>query len=194
MSRISVILVLLLVLLLVSLIASPAHATLVEVSLPGLHGTYPLDAQTNTRTVTFQLPDPPGAVYDAWFAVSGVTQVGQIECDGNLYAWPTMLFATMEDDSPVKVWYAQELMPEVAGPYSWMARFDATMNATWSFLGDGTASITLLGAPGEYIHICSPASAPPTLTVTSAVLIIDAEFPIRTEPTTWGRVKALYRD
>jgi hypothetical protein len=29
--------------------------------------------------------------------------------------------------------------------------------------------------------------------ITEAVLIIDAEFPVTAEPSTWGKVKALYR-
>jgi hypothetical protein len=58
---------------------------------------------------------------------------------------------------------------------------------------DGAADIHLFGAASGYVGICSETSVPPTLTVTEAVLIIDAEFPLAVQPSTWGSIKALYR-
>jgi hypothetical protein len=57
---------------------------------------------------------------------------------------------------------------------------------------DGQADIKVVGVPSEYPDICYPVSASPTLTVTEAVLIVDAEFPVPVEATTWGRIKALF--
>jgi hypothetical protein len=87
-------------------------------------------------------------------------------------------------------------MPFTAGAFSWTAAFQAVppSGSTWDFLLDGTAEINLWGEPSGFILICSPASPSPTLTVTEAVLIIDGDFPIATETSTWGRIKALYRD
>jgi hypothetical protein len=53
--------------------------------------------------------------------------------------------------------------------------------------------VTFHGGGAGYITICSATSAPPTVTVTEAVLILDAEFPVAIESSTWGRIKALYR-
>jgi hypothetical protein len=181
--------------LFLGLVAASAHATVIAIPLPGLLGTYPVDEQNTTRTVTFQLPDPPTIVRGASLRVSGTTEVGLILCDGKLYPWPTSLTAYMED-TPSHYWFADEGMPFTAGAFSWTAAFQAVppSGSTWDFLLDGTAEINLWGEPSGFILICSPASPSPTLTVTEAVLIIDGDFPIATETSTWGRIKALYRD
>jgi hypothetical protein len=99
------------------------------------------------------------------------------------------------EDTPLHDWYATFMMPYVAGPFAATASFETLYGyeASWNFLRDGTGALTLDGGASGFIMICSPVSPPPTVTVTEAVLIVDAEFPIRTEASTWGRIKALYR-
>ena len=63
----------------------------------------------------------------------------------------------------------------------------------WNFLLDGVATVTFYGGGTPYIAMCPGSSPPPTVTVTEAVFIIDAEFPDLIKPTTWGQIKALYR-
>ena len=178
-----------------ALIATAAHATVIEIPLPGLLGTYPLDAQNATRTVSFHLPDPPAVVYGVSFRVSGTTEVGTALCDGVLSEWPMAIEASMVD-TPGHYWFANALMPYVAGSFAWTSEFHTfPPNATWGFLIDGSAEVSLWGAPAGLVATCTDVSVPPpTATVTEAVLIIDAEFPIPVEPSTWGRIKALYRD
>jgi hypothetical protein len=86
-------------------------------------------------------------------------------------------------------------MPFSAGAFGWTAVFHPTppTTTTWNFLMDGMGEISLFGSPAIYLDPCSESSAPPTLTVTEAVLIVDADFPIAVEPSTWGKIKALYR-
>lgn len=194
MSRISLLLIVLLAVALLVVMAVPVRAILIEIPLPGLHGTYPVTAQNYERRVTFRMIDPPAAIHGAWFTVAGTTGVGVIECDGVQYEWPTMLYAYMEDTF-AHIWIADEPMPFTAGEFGWTAAFTPSppIGTTWNFLLDGTADIVLSGGPSGYIGICSEVSAPPTLTVTSATLILDVDIPIRTEPSTWGKIKALYR-
>ena len=84
-------------------------------------------------------------------------------------------------------------MPEVPGTFEWTGQFHANPSTTtWEFLMDGQAEISLFGAPAGLVDLCWPLTAYPTGTVEEAVLFVDAEFPVAVEPTSWGRIKALY--
>ncbi len=171
-----------------------AAAEVVEIPLPGVLGIYSFGPSNCCRTVSFQLPKVPLAIHGASFRVSGTTEVGSYECywDG-LHPWSTLLWASMIDKPGIDGWIANGPMPQQPGVFSWTATFHSNPStATWGFLMDGQAQITVVGVPSEYSEICYPVSASPTLTVTEAVLTIDAEFPVPVEPTSWGRIKALY--
>ena len=102
-------------------------------------------------------------------------------------------FAYMEDTDFAHYWLAGELMPEVAGTFGWTAEFRPSPHTTtWGFLMDGEAELTLCGAPIGLVGLCWPIGASPTAIVSEAVLIIDAEFPVPTEKSTWGRIKAIF--
>jgi hypothetical protein len=178
----------------VVLALSTANAEVLEIPLPGLLGVYPLDEQNATRTVEFELPQAPLVVNGAWFRISGTTGVGTTTCDGGgLYPWPMDVSAFMADTVSAHVWIAWALMPEEPGPFAWTAEFrPIPSTATWEFLLDGEAEISLFGAPTALVGLCWPVSAPPTANVEEAVLIVDAEFPVGLEATSWGRIKALY--
>jgi hypothetical protein len=63
---------------------------------------------------------------------------------------------------------------------------------TWEFLTLGGGTVTCQGyrspAVGECYYDPSPSA-----TIEEAVLIIEAESPISTEPNTWGRIKTLLK-
>jgi len=172
---------------------STTVAEVVEIPLPGLLGTYPITDQNGTRTVTFQLPAVPLAIHGASFRISGTTGVGAVSCEwGGPYAWSMDIGASMKDTF-AHFWLASALMPQEAGPFAWTEEFHATPSTTtWGFLMDGEAEIRLNGAPVGLVDLCWPVSAEPTATVTEAVLIVDAEFPVPVDATSWGRIKALY--
>ena len=172
-----------------------AGAAVVEIPLPGLLGTYPVSETSQTRTVSFLLPAPPLSIQGAWFRIAGTTEVGTILCDGIVDAWPTFAWAYMYDGTPALVWGTDETLPWSAGPFAWTAAFRAfpPSGPTWSFLLDGAADISLSGGPAGFVDICTPTSPAPTITVTEAVLIVDGDFPIAVQTSTWGAIKALYR-
>jgi len=58
---------------------------------------------------------------------------------------------------------------------------------------DGETQLELYGAPAILVGLCFQNPSPPSAIVEEAVLIIDAEFPVAIETSTWGAIKALYR-
>jgi hypothetical protein len=116
-----------------------------------------------------------------------------MDCLGDgVFPAPMALHASMTADGPASFWLASDhTQGRVTGPLSWTAPFQKTPNSTtWSFFMDGVADVTLYGTdPYTWCNVTSS----PTTNITEAVLLLDAEFPIAVEPSTWGRVKALYR-
>jgi hypothetical protein len=174
--------------------ANWVNGEIVEIPLPELLGVYPLDEHNATRTTTFELPDVPVLIYGASFRVSGTATVGSVSCEwGGPYAWTMDIYASMQDTSFAHVWLASAAMPQDPGPFAWTAEFWRTPpTTTWGFLMDGEADLSLTGGPLPLVDLCWPVSEFPRATVVEAVLIVDAEFPVPVEATSWGRIKALY--
>jgi hypothetical protein len=180
--------------ILILFLAARALAVVIEIPLPELLGNY----QNTQHTVTLQLPAPPAVIHSASFRVSGTTTQGVLYCDDqdppSQSPLPLMLYAELDADDLSFVWFAENHNAvNVTGAFSWTAQFHGVGNPnvpTWSFLMDGVTNLRLVGAdPGTWCLVTTSPSA----VITEAVFIIDAEFPIAAEPTTWGRVKALYR-
>ena len=64
--------------------------------------------------------------------------------------------------------------------------------ASWAFLSAGSGSITVYGGPGPSLLGCS-ATVLPTVTITQAWLLVDADIPVAAHGASWGAVKAIYR-
>jgi hypothetical protein len=104
------------------------------------------------------------------------------------------LYADMADPTTGGTWHAGDSTPEVAGEFQILEPFTPRCcdPASWDFLLDGQGDISLRGVPLGLVDLCQPISAPPEATVNEAVLVLDAEFPVPTDATTWGRIKGLY--
>lgn len=172
------------------------NAEIVEISLPELYGTYPINSVNGERTASFTLPQIPVSINGAWFRISGTTGVGSLSCEGgSIYPWPMGFGASMKDTTFNHLWIATEHMPEVEGEFGWTAQFQKTPSTTtWGFLMDGEAELTLFGAPLGIVGVCHPIGPPPSADVTEAVLIIDAEFIVPAKNSTWGRIKEIYNN
>lgn len=181
------------VFLTVGLLAAVAHATVIEIPLPGLLGLYPLDESHATRTVTVVLPQIPTVIHGASFRIAGTAVLGSADCDefGDNAAWSMEFYAHMQAGT----WIASPTPPgSPDGPFGWTAAFrPVPSTATWDFLMDGEGEIRLYGAPTFLLGLCHQPYVVPSGTVTEAVLIVDAEFPVSIEASTWGAIKALYR-
>ena len=176
-----------------SLFAASAHATVIEIPLPSLLGSYPETA--DSRTVTFQLPAPPTVIHGVSIRIGATHVVGSIVCEwGGPYEWPMTLSASMQD-APHGWWIASQNTPIVSGPFTSTEAFTTSFPATtWAFLMDGEGELIFYGTPAGLVGLCFEDPIPPTAEVTEAVLIVDAEFPLSIETSTWGKIKALYRN
>jgi hypothetical protein len=177
------------------LLAAPAGAAVFEIPLPELAGTYGPDS-ANGRTAKFHLPGVEALIYSASLRVRGTTEVGIIRCPGGDYPWVTVTQGEMLA-GPDQFWLSEAANPPVAGAFETITPFVFVsihhLPASWTFLADGEGSIGFYGAPiGRVLLDCVDLN-PPSVTVTEATLIFDADFPVPTKVRTWGRVKAAYR-
>lgn len=176
------------------LIATAASAEVVEISLPALLGHYPVSPGNTSRTVAFQLPRIPTVIHGVSFRVVGTSNIGVANCHGIGTAdlWPMEFVAEMKYSSD-DYWRALEDPSYASGSFTRTSEFEGTTEATtWEFLMDGAGEVTLFGSPLSTLELCDPILVP-TGNITEAVLIVDAEFTLAVEPSTWGRIKALYR-
>jgi hypothetical protein len=88
-------------------------------------------------------------------------------------------------------WVATHFTPQQSGSFDISSAFVPYRDPTWEFLLDGQGELTLIGGDGILPSGCWPMPSP-SATVTEAVLVIDADFPVAVDESTWGRIKALY--
>jgi hypothetical protein len=185
--------------LLMSRLATPAAATVIQVPVPGLQGTYtsvPPSAGAFERTVTVQLPAVPSAIHSVSLHLKGTSAFANYSCDGSGGYGPP---------SPVPVNIGSELSDGNQYAYWEQYRdapgaFDVTVTyghypepVNWSFLLDGTASLRL-GAWGvPPIFECNLVGDPDQTTFDEVTLIVDGEFPTAATASSWGHVKSTYR-
>jgi hypothetical protein len=171
-----------------------SKAEVIEVPLLALHGTY-AEGATISRTAAFQLERGPVVVHGAWLQLSGVATAAETECDGGgTYPWPVDFSASMEDVFSGGLWIAGGATSGDEGAFDIVDGFWPIVGATWEFLKDGAGEIELYGTPAPLVGMCWPITPPPEVIIEEAVLIVDADFPVPAEGTTWGALKALYED
>jgi len=172
-----------------------ARAEVIEVLLPGLAGAYSGDS-TTTRSAQIQLPRIPDLIHSVSIRVEGVSMVGVAHCQqsGSANIWPMEFVAEMTD-SPDELWLAFPPPHYSSGEFESTGCFEPTTEeTTWDFLMDGEGEIALSGGPLRELLLCDPILWPEGGSVTEAWLIVDADFPLAVEATTWGRIKALYAE
>lgn len=178
------------------MLSASAGAAVFEIPLPELAGTYGL--QSDGRTATFHLPGIPVVIHGASLRVRGTTEVGIVRCDppSGDHPWVTVTLSEMVA-GPDQYWLSEATNPPVAGAFETVTpcvfySFDH-LPANWTFLADGEGTIWFRGAPAGGPVTCIYLN-PPSVTVTEATLIFDADIPVPTQVQSWGRIKAAYRE
>jgi hypothetical protein len=185
-----------------------AHATEVEIPLSELSGSYTFSyaARQFTREMTVRFDRLPITIYSASIRLQGYTDRGWWECQIPPLPLPVpvdMYFtATMSDSITGGSWRARTFIRcpvEVYGltPYppchfDVVISFQALNDASWDFLRAGRAHIVLLGEPGYTETSFECTHVDPEGHLLLATLIVDADYQIGTEPSTWGSIKALF--
>lgn len=171
--------------------ATGAAAETVEVALPALLGPYPVSPGEFARTATVVLPKTPQLIHGCSLRIVATGTIGVADCGsiGHLDAWPMEYVAEMEGNE----WIAFHDPHFSPGLFESTATFEPFIGEpTWELLLDGQADVTLSGAPWSALGSCDPVVVPMG-NVLEAYFVVDADFELPVEATTWGRIKALYR-
>lgn len=183
----------LLVVVIVTSCASICYSEVIEVQLPQLLGTY----SNTTRTCEFVLDVTPTVVYSVCIRYTGTVSVGSLYC-----GWPPGdptpmglgFDASIRDTISGDLWVADRFTEAESGPFEMTVPFDSLLvgSPTWEFLtlGGGTVKCTGYSSPAGGECYYDPY---PSATIEEAVLIIEGEFPVATEASTWGRIKSLLK-
>jgi hypothetical protein len=171
--------------------AMGARAELLEVALPALLGLYPVSPGEFARTATIVLPKLPQVIHGCSLRIAATGTIGVANCGGvgQLDSWPMEYVAEMQGNE----WIAFHEPYFSAGSFESTATFESFAGgSTWDLLLDGQADVTMNGAPWSALGSCDPIVRP-TGKILEAYFVIDAEFGLPVESTTWGKIKALYR-
>ena len=175
---------------------SGAEAEIINVPLAGLNGVYTCQPSPS-RTAVFTLRSVPVVVRSVSIKLSGETTVRQWFCDLDPpFDLPVTLYAAIPDPLTGGVWYTYGVAAPVTGPFEIERRFvpyapEYFGQPTWDFLRTG-GNVGVYGGGAPIIDICWSIGELSSATVTSASLLIDGDFPIPVEPTTWGHIKSLF--
>jgi hypothetical protein len=193
---------LILSLILLSVVATDAMATeIVQVQFPQLPGFYSIASTCAcNRSAPFRLSRKPLTVNHVWLHLAGTVNVGQYMCDSGIgpptgpYPYPMEFVATIQDTVGGHPWMADDVSPGESGEFELAIPFKEIYGwpVTWDFLRGGHANIEFTAFPGMLLVDCPPLVWPDA-TITSAEVIVEGEFEIAVEQTTWGSIKALYR-
>jgi hypothetical protein len=182
---------------LIGICAATAHAEVVEVPLTGLQGVYTTGG--TYRTAHVQLDRTPIAVHSVRIRFSGESTVRYWYCDlEDSIPIPVKFYAEINDPITAGLWFGGGATAEESGEYQIESGFYASHKPnsptpTWDFLIQyGSCGVSLEGCCNPASDLCQPYSTFSDATVASAILMIDAEFPVPVGETSWGRIKALF--
>jgi hypothetical protein len=191
----------LLALIALAVVAMGATAgELVEIDLPQLEGMYCFDTCGSSRLVDFQLDRLPLAIEGVRIHISGTVSVGQEMCDygdGLLmgpFPYPMALVAQMMDTVGGHPWFAGAPLADESGNFDMVVPFRGLYGwpVTWDFLLSGHVKFSFAGEGSGLIPECWITELPEA-TIEHASLIIEGEFEVGVEQSTWGSIKSLFR-
>ena len=172
-----------------------AAGEVVEIALPELVGRY-FDYELNQRRCSFELPQAPTVVHGASLHLVGRATVRMSWCGfGSMEPYPEAfrLFATMPDTETGGAW-GSTLWATESGAFDVSLPFGTRSGATWAFLDDKTGQIEANSMGCPVVDSCFPVTICSEAFVEQAFLVLDAEFPVPVDESTWGRIKALFHD
>jgi hypothetical protein len=176
-----------------------ATAETVEIPLPGLVGAYSSETPQciQMRSASFQLDRIPDIVYAVSLRISGTGLVGQTYCN---FSWPPpgirlegiFFHAFMPDSLNSSAWETGYVAPDEDSDFECQVPFASFPRATWEYLKAGRGDVNLYGGYSNPWVECYPVTCP-SATVTEAVLVIQADFPVSVGDESWGAIKALFK-
>ena len=174
-------------------VVNVALGTVLEIPLPGLAGRYFLE-DVYQRDTSFELPLPPTTVNGAFLRLVGTATIRFTWCDpqpSDLYAQSFIFHGALPDYTTGGSGWVDLGMVE-NGPFEITAPMTTRSGASWAFLETGTGHIYISGSGCPILDGCWPVTDCSEVFVEEAYFVLDAEFPIPVDGSTWGRIKALY--
>ena len=184
----------LLIILIFLMLPISLYGEIMVVPLPELNGFY--SDSVITRTVHFKLLRIPTEVYDVSIRLFGFADTGLLECEGPYGQmiqgpWHTKYNISMLDQTSGQKWLANFAYEDSSSALDTTRTFWSNTGASWEFLKSGHGELTLEWYPLGIILLCWVIREP-DVAIYNAYLIIDGEFRVPTENTTWGVIKSIY--
>ena len=181
------------------LYTASARATVVELPLPALTGTYSCADPTPAcaRTVPIHQPTNPSVIRSVSLRFHGTTSFATFTCDfGSPYLQHTQFEAQIYEpgQQSATTWGAShenQVEGEVAATEPF-ARGPFT-HGTLDFLLDGTAALNFYVAGYSPILECFLTGPSDSTTLDEVTLLVEGDFPTPVRGPSWGRLKLLYR-
>jgi hypothetical protein len=179
-----------------------AGAGTVSVPLPMIQGRYYVDesipAMYYNRQDHFELARIPLSVSGVWLHISGTFAVGETSCwlsdpaDPDTFPQSLEFFASLDDTTGAWDPMADAVSGTVSGAFEYTMPFSrASHEVNWEFLKAGYGLLDMSITLGMFPE-CSVLLWPEA-TIEHAELIIEGEFPVAVEHSTWGSIKSLFR-
>jgi hypothetical protein len=177
-----------------------SSAEIIEVPLPTLQGWYGIDgACICYGDADFQLVRVPMAIDGVSIRLSGTVHVGQYSCKflavPHTYPYRFYFSASMRDTVSGFLWGADDLSGEESGEFELVASFEQLSSdwpVTWDFLMAGYGRVNLTAMPDCILVDCDVLDWP-SATIEEATLLIEGEFAVSVDRSTWGSIKALFK-
>jgi hypothetical protein len=174
----------------------------VEIPLSQLSGDYVTTCYdcSVSRQETFRLDRLPINIYSASIRLRGLSVPGEYSCDWVIPTspWHIEFLATLSDSVTGGVWRADSIIAadyvhRDPSEFEVEIRFQPESGATWESLEVGRGTLILLGKP-EWMprSISCGAISFPAATLYLATLIVDGDYQIGVQQSTWGSIKALF--
>jgi hypothetical protein len=179
--------------------ADVVSAETLEVQLPQLVGLYSMDG-VHSRLASFRFDRTPTAISRVSIRISGTVNLGQYECWFGIEPGPgppelngIFFGAGLPDTVSGNPWVGDVVSAD-GGPFEHTMVFRQLygMPVTWDFLKGGYGEIEFTAGPSNMFLECS-AIIWPDATVNEAVFIVEGDFVVGVEKTTWGSIKELFR-
>jgi hypothetical protein len=170
------------------------HASIVEIPLPQLHGSYTMEG-VHSRTASVVLDPAPTIVRAVWIRLCGTATVEDYICQDDPYPYrqPVGFESIIASPPQTGFWSAGVASSLEGGPFENTDQFKGHGGTpTWDYLIEGTATVSLFASLAPIIDTCWPVAQYSEGEIGEATLIIDGDFPVPAEDQTWGRIKALY--
>lgn len=183
--------------------AAAAQDTLVY-ELAAVAGDYPIILPSGEprfyRSQTIEYHGPLARIEAMRVAIEGESETGLIVCDFYPPDLDTVvtgmdISTSIRRMSLFEYWLGGDVVYD-NGAFSAIGPMHPMANHSFEYLHDGESYVVTQDlAPEGYVSVCRAIAPDPWQEgrIDRAVLYIDVTYPIATEPTTWGRIKALYQ-